>query len=188
MASTALCSAPALPLRRSPAACPADSRCPAAITPARGHAMCWVYAPSPPPAFQPWDLLHDEEWSPVSRASFLIFKPMPISVAPALKSPHPNYCAHIMQGCWGVHGMTPDHLLEGNAHEGVSGAQERQADGLVEGCQPCGLTCQRQRPCGHACPLKCHTSDCPPCQEEVQEACHCGRSTVTTTCCTLQQV
>ncbi|EIE25322.1 hypothetical protein COCSUDRAFT_65191 [Coccomyxa subellipsoidea C-169] len=45
---------------------------------------------------------------------------------------------------------------------------ERQADGLIEGCLPCGLTCQRHRPCGHACLLECHTSDCPPCEVEAR--------------------
>ncbi len=66
--------------------------------------------------------------------------------------------------------------------------QERQADGFIKGCLPCGLTCQRHRPCGHACPLECHTSDCPPCEVEVLESCHCGRSNVSTTCCMLEQV
>ncbi|BDA41625.1 NF-X1-type zinc finger protein NFXL1 [Coccomyxa sp. Obi] len=65
---------------------------------------------------------------------------------------------------------------------------EMQADGVLEGCEPCGLPCQRPRSCGHACPLGCHTSECLPCAVEVQEACHCGRSTVSAICSQLEQV
>ncbi|CAL8460554.1 g83 [Coccomyxa elongata] len=65
---------------------------------------------------------------------------------------------------------------------------EMQGDGVLEGCVPCGLACQRPRSCGHACPLGCHTGDCPPCAAQVQEACHCGRSSVTAICSELEQV
>ena len=57
-----------------------------------------------------------------------------------------------------------------------------------EPCAQCTQPCQRERPCGHACPLPCHPDPCAPCQEGLQQACHCGRSLVPLICHQLQQV
>lgn len=67
-------------------------------------------------------------------------------------------------------------------------SQNVRSDGICGACKPCGLTCQRERPCGHACELPCHTGECPPCRKDVEQACHCGRSTIATKCCIMDEV
>ena len=43
----------------------------------------------------------------------------------------------------------------------------------------CSLPCSRPRPCGHACPMNCHSdASCPPCHELVEKLCECGRSKI----------
>lgn len=46
----------------------------------------------------------------------------------------------------------------------------------------CGGDCPKSRPCGHPCPLKCHTGDCPPCHQQVYRPCRCGESTLLLDC------
>lgn len=46
----------------------------------------------------------------------------------------------------------------------------------------CGGECPKSRPCGHPCPLKCHSGDCPPCHEQVYRPCRCGESTLLLDC------
>lgn len=46
----------------------------------------------------------------------------------------------------------------------------------------CAEACPKSRPCGHACPLKCHSGDCPPCHEQVYRPCRCGESTLLLEC------
>ena len=37
----------------------------------------------------------------------------------------------------------------------------------------CGEVCGKKLPCGHACPLPCHTGSCPPCSAMVTQKCRC---------------
>lgn len=46
----------------------------------------------------------------------------------------------------------------------------------------CGDVCGRMLPCGHRCPLICHTGPCPPCGVRVSAACACGRQQRTVAC------
>lgn len=46
----------------------------------------------------------------------------------------------------------------------------------------CSSPCPRSRPCGHACPLPCHTGECPPCHAEVVRPCRCGESVLVIGC------
>jgi len=39
----------------------------------------------------------------------------------------------------------------------------------------CKGPCTRKLACGHACPLKCHNGNCPPCLEAVTRLCNCGK-------------
>ena len=47
----------------------------------------------------------------------------------------------------------------------------------------CGRTCSKERACGHACSIPCHTGDCPPCTEPVTVLCRCGSAKTTRRCC-----
>lgn len=46
----------------------------------------------------------------------------------------------------------------------------------------CTSECRKRLACGHACPLRCHDSPCPPCQKVVRRSCICGRSKQEITC------
>ncbi|KAK9820436.1 hypothetical protein WJX72_010343 [[Myrmecia] bisecta] len=60
--------------------------------------------------------------------------------------------------------------------------------GEGEACEVCMRRCEREKPCGHPCPLPCHSAEpCPLCNVEVQQGCHCGRSLVAVVCHALQQ-
>jgi transcriptional repressor NF-X1 len=39
----------------------------------------------------------------------------------------------------------------------------------------CGGPCLKELKCGHACTLKCHNGNCPPCLEVVTRLCKCGK-------------
>ncbi|RMZ55053.1 hypothetical protein APUTEX25_005679 [Auxenochlorella protothecoides] len=53
-------------------------------------------------------------------------------------------------------------------------------------CTPCTRRCGVARgACAHACPLACHPDACPVCVELVQQACHCGKSTLSIACAQL---
>lgn len=68
------------------------------------------------------------------------------------------------------------------------GSNQGTDDGTAgEPCETCLQPCQRDQPCGHACPLRCHPQPCPPCQEAHEQGCHCGRSLVPVLCHQLQQ-
>lgn len=54
-------------------------------------------------------------------------------------------------------------------------------------CDVCTLPCAHTCPVGHPCPQQCHPGNCPVCEVEVQHACHCGKTLVSTTCHTFQQ-
>ncbi|KAJ7293231.1 hypothetical protein C8J57DRAFT_1161770 [Mycena rebaudengoi] len=41
----------------------------------------------------------------------------------------------------------------------------------------CSSPCGQILPCGHACSMRCHEGDCPPCSERVIRPCRCGGST-----------
>ncbi|WWD00950.1 hypothetical protein V866_007888 [Kwoniella sp. B9012] len=51
----------------------------------------------------------------------------------------------------------------------------------------CSAKCPKSRPCGHACPKKCHTGPCPPCHEEVIRTCRCGQSQLLVPCDELRE-
>ncbi|CAD7701814.1 unnamed protein product [Ostreobium quekettii] len=51
-----------------------------------------------------------------------------------------------------------------------------------ETCSSCSLACDGVCHSGHACPLPCHAGDCPPCEEPLRLACHCGKTTVELPC------
>ena len=166
----------AAPPPSSAAACPAAARCPAATTPAPCPATLSQCAPALPiglgfrvqglPACHP--VFH-----PCDRAS--VFGPM---LAPGNQG-HllPVTKAYGTRSCF-VHsyiGKAP--ILQDVCEDGTSAA-----------CQPCGLSCRKERACGHACPLACHSGACPPCQEQVALGCHCARTTLTVVCHTLDRV
>lgn len=46
----------------------------------------------------------------------------------------------------------------------------------------CGQSCPKTRPCGHECPLRCHTGPCPPCHQTVTRPCRCGESMLELDC------
>ncbi|EIW70976.1 hypothetical protein TREMEDRAFT_11630, partial [Tremella mesenterica DSM 1558] len=52
----------------------------------------------------------------------------------------------------------------------------------------CDKSCPRSRPCGHACPQKCHVGECPPCHSEVVRPCRCGESVVVLECDELRKL
>ncbi|WWC86565.1 uncharacterized protein L201_001442 [Kwoniella dendrophila CBS 6074] len=51
----------------------------------------------------------------------------------------------------------------------------------------CTAQCPKSRPCGHACPKKCHIGSCPPCHEEVIRRCRCGQSDLLVPCDELRE-
>ncbi|WVW78077.1 hypothetical protein I302_100028 [Kwoniella bestiolae CBS 10118] len=51
----------------------------------------------------------------------------------------------------------------------------------------CNAHCPKSRPCGHACPKKCHNGPCPPCHEEVIRTCRCGQSQLLVPCDELRE-
>jgi transcriptional repressor NF-X1 len=46
----------------------------------------------------------------------------------------------------------------------------------------CSERCGETLPCGHLCPMVCHTGPCRPCLMTVQIKCRCGRSSFNTVC------
>ncbi|CEG81703.1 hypothetical protein RMATCC62417_15868 [Rhizopus microsporus] len=46
----------------------------------------------------------------------------------------------------------------------------------------CESTCNKKLACGHACQMKCHVGECPPCQILVQVSCRCQATTFERTC------
>jgi len=46
----------------------------------------------------------------------------------------------------------------------------------------CGATCDKARPCGHACAQACHEGGCGPCPVPVEATCKCGKSRVRRKC------
>lgn len=46
----------------------------------------------------------------------------------------------------------------------------------------CDRPCEKLLPCGHLCKAKCHLGDCPTCDQIMDIACRCGRTTTTTIC------
>ncbi|DBA96431.1 TPA: hypothetical protein ACH3X1_015323 [Trebouxia sp. C0004] len=83
-----------------------------------------------------------------------------------------------------------NHTCSNACHAVLSAPGSQQgcdADASAEACEQCTRACQRERSCGHACALPCHPDPCPPCQMELQQACHCGRSLVPVICHQLQE-
>eukprot|EP01017_Pseudomicrothorax_dubius_P003559 TRINITY_DN10540_c0_g2_i2.p1 TRINITY_DN10540_c0_g2~~TRINITY_DN10540_c0_g2_i2.p1 ORF type:complete len:398 (-),score=67.14 TRINITY_DN10540_c0_g2_i2:9-1202(-) len=52
----------------------------------------------------------------------------------------------------------------------------------------CDMPCQRQRACGHPCPLRCHLDACPPCNFEVSKPCVCGTQIIDRVQCSKEVV
>ena len=50
----------------------------------------------------------------------------------------------------------------------------------------CSKRCSKPRPCGHACPMKCHVDACPPCHELVEKLCNCGRNSIKNVKCCME--
>ena len=46
----------------------------------------------------------------------------------------------------------------------------------------CNKSCGKSLPCGHTCPVKCHTGDCDPCFQKVPIKCRCGRESFEAYC------
>eukprot|EP00884_Botryococcus_braunii_P007472 jgi/Botrbrau1/16726/Bobra.0276s0006.1 len=46
----------------------------------------------------------------------------------------------------------------------------------------CGCLCGRRMECGHRCPLRCHSGDCPPCSLAGKHVCECGSEERTVAC------
>ena len=47
----------------------------------------------------------------------------------------------------------------------------------------CGGPCKKKLECGHACSMKCHNGNCPPCLELVSRFCNCAKELVTNVFC-----
>jgi transcriptional repressor NF-X1 len=57
--------------------------------------------------------------------------------------------------------------------------QRTSCEDPIPNCsEPCGKTL----PCGHPCPMICHTGACQPCLLKVSISCRCGRGTFSTMC------
>jgi transcriptional repressor NF-X1 len=52
----------------------------------------------------------------------------------------------------------------------------------VDPIPTCESTCNKILVCGHACTMKCHLGDCPPCQEPVEVACRCQTTSFKDNC------
>ncbi|KAJ4828026.1 hypothetical protein Tsubulata_035105 [Turnera subulata] len=59
-----------------------------------------------------------------------------------------------------------------NNHTSTSLVQKEKR----ESCEVCHLPCEKERnpPCPHPCPQRCHPGECPPCKVLVKRSCHCG--------------